>query len=144
VSAPRHGVFLPRLLGALVLAHVAWGLARVPTRVVARRLDEVEQFRRSGAIDHFLATRHLQGADAVAWVRDRTGPDAVVLWAGDAGGALEFAPAMLAPRLLVDERSCAHGQTTYAGRPIATGTLGATTGRIVLVGNGKSIAAEVR
>jgi hypothetical protein len=90
---------LPPLLAALLAAHVLFGLCRAPLVTVARRAQEIAEYRRDGDIVYVLRTSHLQGAPALAELRATTPPDADVEVRGDSKGALEFAPALLWPRL---------------------------------------------
>lgn len=124
------------------MLHLAWGLARVPGKVVARRLDDVRTFATDGDASALFAASGLDGADVIAWVRAEAPPHAVVLWRGAEVGAIEFAAALLWPRLVV--RAAAVGDaSTHAGRTIATATLAGRRGRIVLVGDGKTLRVEV-
>ena len=115
---PWTSIVLLGLLGA----HLAIGIARMPSRVIARRLDEIEQYQQVGAARFLTTSAKLHGADELEWVLNNTPPDCVVLWRWPAKGALEFAAALLAPRLIVDSRKVPQGATQFAGRPIAVGT----------------------
>ena len=117
-------------LAALLGAHLLLGIARLPTRVWARRIAEVDAYREQGAARYLLASAHLSGADEIEWLLANTSPASVVLWRWPADGALEFVASLLAPRLLVDERSVAADATTCLGRAIARGS----GGRIVVQG----------
>lgn len=165
-SARVPGGGLAALAAALVAAHVLWGLARVPGKVVQRRLADVAAYRERGAPTFLLEDAHLRGAPAIEWVRAHVPADAVVLWAGDGMKALEFAPALLAPRLLVAIDRCPPGTVTWLGRQVARtersalpggggagtgdggaengGSGGVGEGAVVLVGVGDDIRLEVR
>jgi len=124
-----------RILAALLIAHVALGLARLPGKVVGRRINETKAYREQGAARFLLASAHIGGADELEWLLEHTDERCVVLWRWPAKGALEFASALLAPRLVVDERLVPRDAVQFAGRPIAHGTVPAgTTGRILLQG----------
>ncbi|MCK5945425.1 MAG: hypothetical protein KAI24_25770, partial [Planctomycetes bacterium] len=110
-------------LFALLAAHVLLGVARLPGKAIARRVDEVDAYRRLGAARYLLDSAHLDGADAIEWLLQNTDEQAAVLWRWPADGALEFVAALIAPRLLVDERAVPAGATSFAGRTIATGTV---------------------
>jgi len=107
---------------ALLGAHLAIGIIRLPTRVIGRRLDEIELYQQKGAARFLLDDAKIQGADEIEWLLANTDKDCVVLWRWPCDGALEFAAALLAPRLIVDERKVSRGDTTFAGRNIAVGT----------------------
>jgi glycosyltransferase involved in cell wall biosynthesis len=107
----------------LLLAHLAIGIGRLPTKVWARRLEEIADYRAQGAAHYLLDGARLGGADVIEWLTANTAEDSVILWRWPADGALEFTAALLAPRWIVDERCVAAGDTTFAGRPIAHGTL---------------------
>ena len=127
----RWGLALAILLGA----HVAVGIARIPSKVWGERADEIARYRDVGAVRFHLDNRERSGADAVQAVLDRSPENAVVLWRGEWRGALEFAPALLAPRLVVDERYCPKDATSLWDRPLARGRLAdGSEGILVLVG----------
>ncbi|MBX3463727.1 MAG: hypothetical protein KF830_11180 [Planctomycetes bacterium] len=90
---------LPILL--LVAAHLVWGLLRAPTRALVRRAEQVGTFQRLGDAHYLFAQSRLEGADAIAWLRANTLPEQRVPWQGSDRGAIEFAAALLWPRLLV-------------------------------------------
>ncbi|HEX5053220.1 MAG TPA: hypothetical protein VFZ65_15705 [Planctomycetota bacterium] len=127
---------------ALVSVHVCWGLARVPTKVLARRLTYIEAFRRDGDAAFLFGDARIQGADAVLWLREHTANDSVLLWRGTETGPIEFAAALLWPRLLV-AAGAVDGATSFAGRSFATGTIAGRTGRIVLVAERAALHVEV-
>lgn len=123
------------LLLALLGAHLALGALRVPGKVYGRRIADVEAYRRDGAARFLLDSARLGGADELEWLLAHTADDCVVLWRWPADGALEFAAALLAPRLVVDERKVAPGTVRFAGRPIAVGSApDGATGQLVLQG----------
>ena len=132
------------VLSALVVVHVVWGLARVPGKVIARRIDDVAAYRSRGDAAFLLGNARLKGADAIEWVAANTALDAVVLWEGEPRGALEFPPALLAPRLLVEVRACPPGAVQYAGRTVARGTANDRTGAVVLIAADDGLRVEVR
>jgi hypothetical protein len=129
------------VLCALLAAHVVVGAWRLPGKVWCRRVDEVAAYRSKGPAGFFMDTDHHQGAEAVRWLLANAPPHAVVLWRGEAKGALEFVPSLIAPRLLVREDYCAPGADRYLDRPLAR--LPATNGEpgpvLVVVGEGGSI-----
>ena len=94
---------ITRLLAFLLVAHVGWGLARVPTKVWAKRLDEIEQFESEGPSGFFLDNEHRRGGPALQRLCDTNPQDRIVLWRGEWKGAMEFVPAVVAPRLVVHE-----------------------------------------
>jgi len=95
----------------------------VPGKVWARRLDDVAAYREQGAAAFLLGGARLEGAEALQWLQRHVPADAAVLWRWPCKGALEFAAALLAPRLVVDERAVPPEATTAAGRPLARGVL---------------------
>ena len=110
------------VLFALLGAHLAIGIVRIPSRVISRRLDDIAQHQELGAARFLTESAKLQGADELEWVLANTPANCVVLWRWPADGALEFAAALLAPRLLVDCRQVPAGSTRFADRDIAIGT----------------------
>jgi hypothetical protein len=125
---------LASLLALLVLAHVAFGLLRVPHAVVARRVRDVQAVADEGYAPFAMQRARLLGADAIETLRAATPPDAVIAVRGDFKGALEFAPALLWPRLCRRAETLA-GMATLSGRPIAAWTL---------VGDGPALRLEPR
>ena len=123
------------VLGCVVVAHVLFGLFRIPHAVIAQRFEDVAGFRRDGDAAWLFRTAKLEGADAIGLVRARTGPDAVVAFRGDRKGAMEFVPPLLWPRLCCAADRLPAGATTFAGRPIAD---------VVLVGDGLTLRVEAR
>lgn len=108
---------------ALLSLHVGLGLLRLPGKVWTRRVEEVADYRAKGAARFLLDSAQLGGAAELEWLLANTEPDRVILWRWPADGALEFTGALLAPRLVVDERAVPADAATFAGRRIATGTL---------------------
>ena len=134
-ARPRAvGMAVPVLVALLVL-HVAFGVARLPGRVWMRRIDEVAEYRTKGAVRFLLDSAQLGGAAELEWLLANTPPDSVILWRWPADGALEFAAALLAPRLVVDDRALPGGDSTFAGRDVARGTVpSGATGLITVQG----------
>ena len=65
--------------------------------------------------------------------------------AGRATVPLEFPPALLAPRLFVDERAVPPGAVTAAGRPLARGVLpDGSSGVLVLQGTADGVGLVLR
>jgi hypothetical protein len=128
-------VWARRALLCCLVGHLLLGLARLPGRVLGRRFDEVAAYRRDGAARHLLGSARLGGAEAIEWLQQNVPSDTAVLWRWPADGALEFVAALIAPRLLVDERQVPVGATTCAGRTLARGTLpDGSAGLIVVQG----------
>jgi len=127
----------------LLVVHIVWGAARLPTRVAQRRSEEIALYRRDPAA-FFLDGDHLRGAEVVHWLQQNVPPDSVLLWHGDYAGAIEFVPALLLPRLLVSDAVCPPERVSYAGRQVARGSRGGRTGTLVLVGSRDAITLEVR
>lgn len=110
------------VLLALLLAHLAIGVGRYPTRVIGRRLAEIEHYEQKGGARFLLEDAKIAGAKQLEWLLANTNENSVILWRWPSDGALEFAAALLAPRLIVDERKVPAGASTFAGRTIAAGT----------------------
>lgn len=106
------------LLAAIGL-HCAVGVARIPHAVIGKRWAEVAEFGRDGEVEWRLRTARIEGAAAITTLRESTAEDAVVVMRGDLEDAIEFAPALLWPRLCCVETSLPAGADSYLGRPIA-------------------------
>lgn len=127
------------------MAHVVWCAARVPGRVVARRLEDIESYRSHGAPRFFLDGRQQGGAEVVHWILQHVPSDAVVLWRGEMQGSLEFVPGMLLPRLIVAEGACPAPARSYLGRPLAVRRDPDGAEHVIVVaGLGKSLRLETR
>jgi len=85
----------------LLVGHLAWGLVRVPSRALVRRQADIATYRRLGDAAFLFGEARLQGADAIVWLRRHGRADERVRWQGADRGAIEFAAALLWPRLLV-------------------------------------------
>jgi len=105
----------PWLPPALVLAHVVFGLLRVPRSVVAKRLAQVAAVEQEGYVPYLFRAAHLEGADAVLDLSASTPPHALIVTRGPLKGALEFAPALLWPRLCLRDGAVLPDD----GRPVA-------------------------
>lgn len=124
-----------KLLVTLLGAHVALGVARIPGKVVGRRIDDVAAYREQGAAAFLWGRSGLKGADELAWLLEHTDERSVVLWRWPADGVLEFTSALLAPRLVVDERLVPAGATLFAGRAVAFGVVpSGARGQVVVQG----------
>jgi hypothetical protein len=133
-----------RWIGILVLVHAIWGVARIPGKVVIRRVGDVRDYQQEGAAHYFFNNGRLVGADAIAWLRENTPEQSVVLFDGPRLGAMEFLPALLEPRLFVSIKHCDPGSESFAGRPIARGEKGGLRGAVVVNADRGSIRIEVR
>jgi hypothetical protein len=129
-----------RLLAGALAVHIAWGLARVPVKVIARRHEDIAAHERAGATRAQFAANGCDGAEAVEWLQAHTAPDAVVAWTGTTKGAMELAAALLWPRLLVAATDLGDAPRWH-GRPIAHGTWQGRDGRLVLVGTDAAVGS---
>jgi len=128
----------------LLCAHVVLGALRVPTVVVGRRCADVANITERGAVRFHLDDDGRRGAEAVEWLLANVPDHAVVLYRGDSKGAVEFVPALVAPRLLVRDAECAADVDTWHGRPLARRA--ATDGGrvVVLIAAGNELRIEDR
>lgn len=89
----------------LLLGHFAWGLGRAVLRGAPRRHADVAAYRSAGDAAFLFADAKLPDAEASAavirWLREHTPRDARIRWQGQDRGVVEFAAALLWPRLLV-------------------------------------------
>lgn len=143
---PQHGngrglVWVPI---TVLTAHLALCAARIPGVVVGRRLADVAEYERKGAVRWFLDTEQRHGADAVEWIRTNVAGEAIVLYRGDSKGAIEFLPGLLAPRLLVAEGLCPGDATTHGGRPLARQAAEEGGGVLVIAARGDELRLERR
>ncbi len=136
---------LGRIVLVLLLAHLAWGVGRIPSKVWGKRLDEIAEYQRDGAAAFHLDNSHRHGAGIVRRVVAGTPPDAIVLWTGEWKGALEFVAPLIAPRLLVDAHEVDPHAGTFLGRPLARlERADGNPATIVLVGSGDRVELTFR
>lgn len=129
---------------ALLGVHVALGALRVPTVVVGRRCADVAKFTERGAVRFHLDTEHRHCAEAVEWLLANVPETGIVLYRGDSKGAVEFVPALVAPRLLVRDAECPANVDTWNGHSLAR-RAAADGGRVlVLIANGDELRIEDR
>ncbi|MEE2888545.1 MAG: hypothetical protein VX951_14030 [Planctomycetota bacterium] len=107
----------------LLAAHILYGLVRLPDKVWGRRLDKIGRYQDEGAARYLFGSAKHGGADEIEWLQKNVSKEAVVLWRHPYDGALEFVSALIAPRLLVDERCVPPGTLKFVERPVARGTL---------------------
>lgn len=128
----------------LIAAHIALGALRLPGKVIAKRAADITRYQDGGDLRYFLGTDHLHGWEAIAWIREHVPEGDVVLWRGSAKGALEFAPGLLWPRLLVAAGAVPVDADTWLGRTIARGTVEDQSGVVVIVGEVDRVRLAVR
>ncbi|MGE0145108.1 MAG: hypothetical protein AB7T19_17625 [Planctomycetota bacterium] len=128
----------------MLALHLLWVGLRVPYSVVFRRMQEVARFRDRGAAASHLESGRRSGAAIVEWVLRSSQEHDVVLFRGPRKGALEFVPALLHPRLLVEAAATDRSDPHYRGRPIAIGTRDGKRGQIVIIGDGDKLGVELR
>lgn len=133
-----------RWIGILVLLHAIWGVVRIPGKVVMRRVSDVRDYQQEGAAHYFFSNGRLVGAEVITWLRENTPEQSVVLYDGPRLGAMEFPPALLAPRLFVSIKHCDPASESFAGRPIARGEIGGLRGTVVVRADRGSLRIEVR
>lgn len=107
------------LLTVLLVGHVLFGLARLPSGGFVKRLEAIEEYQAQGPLWHF---RH---ADAdtqrlADWLLDSVDADHALLYDGSAQGALQLLGPLLYPAILVHHRALSKDGTA-AGRPVFTG-----------------------
>ena len=133
------------LLLILLGAHFAVATLRIPTKHWGKRLDEIARYEEKGRYHFYFGDEQQQNGDLLQWLAENTPEDSVVLWRGEWKGAMEFAPALLWPRLVVDVRAVPIAERFFEQRLIAAGThpeLGA--GQFVLVAEGGLLRLELR
>lgn len=129
---PLRRLDLRSLLLLALGAHLLFGLLRLPHAAYHKRMAQIASRRGLGDLAYHLRFSS-QSVAALAWLRDHTPTDAVVLFRGPWQGALEFAAPLLQPRLLYAEAAMPTGIQTMFGRPLARGSLPEGEGLMVLV-----------
>ena len=111
------------LLLVVLLAHLVFGLARIPHSVVGKRLAERRSHDERGRVRYLLDTKHHKGAAAVQWILDNTVENSVFLWRGEYRGSFELVAQLIFPRLLYEESRIAKNIHEIHGRPVSARVL---------------------
>ena len=133
-----------RLVLALVIIQLVWGVARIPHAVFGQRLEEIDAYRTEGAVRFHLGPRFGESWQIVEWLLANTPEHCALLWRGEGKGAMELVPGLVWPRLVVREDRIPGQATRAAGRPLATGSPDGEAGTLVVVGLGAGLGLEVR
>jgi hypothetical protein len=132
-----------RWLTWLVIAHLLWGLVRLPGKVIDRRAEEVVLYHKARPEQWFLRGDALQGADVITWLREHTPPACVIAWEGERLGVMEFAVGLLSPRFFVRAED-AERVAAATGAPIATAELNGQRGRVTVTATRTALEVSVR
>jgi hypothetical protein len=150
VNAVRQRPWLAACL-LLLAAHLAFGLLRIPGKVISRRGDDIDRYRREGAARFLLDNARLSGAETIEWLCTNVPANAVVLWRGESRGPFEILAGLIAPRLLVAEGSVGpaarqwHSPGGLGDRPLASGTLpDGRSGILVVEAREQGLTLQVR
>ncbi|PIE23859.1 MAG: hypothetical protein CSA62_05535 [Planctomycetota bacterium] len=136
---------MKQLLLLLLGAHLAIVALRIPSKHWGNRLDEIQRYQEQGRYHFYFRQEQRQNGDLLQWLAENTPQDSVLLWRGEWKGALEFAPALLWPRLLVDARALPPGQDSFHGRKVAAGRYpGLGSGQFVIVAEADLLHLELR
>ena len=127
------------LLAAVVVAHCGFALLRLP-KLWVKRQDEVAAFRQRGDAEYLLTGGGLTGTDVIERLRRETPEQCAIVIRGESRGAMEFAAALLFPRLLVHDALVPKDATSVFARPLARGAQGV----VALRGLGRSLSLEPR
>ena len=134
------------LVAALLVGHVLFGLARVPSGGFVKRLKAVEEYQEQGPLWHFRRddadTKRL-----AEWLLDSVDANHALLYDGSAPGALQKLGPLLYPAILVHHRAL-NNDGTAAGRPVFTGQppwlAGDSSGYPVVLGSLHTLGWERR
>ncbi len=138
---------------AVLAAHVALVLCRIPGKVYGKRADEIARYRAEGAAHFAFSSAGFSGAEVIEWLCAHVPRDHVVLWRGETKGPFEVLAGLIAPRLLVAQEvvpadaTCypIQGATPGATRPLAHGTLpDGRSGVLVVEAHAEGLALHVR
>jgi hypothetical protein len=110
----RTGITAP-LLAALVLAHLAFGLLRLPAGAIVKRARLLDEYAALGPLWHFRLA-DAETRRVAAWLRDEVRPDEILLYDGSEQGYLQLVAPMLFPALLVRDGADPAPGTTAARR----------------------------
>ena len=132
-----------RWLVWMVAAHLTWGLARLPGKVVDRRVEEVVLYHKVGPESWFFRGDKMQGGEVITWIRKNTPTACVISWEGERLGAMEFAAALLSPRFFVRTEEAALVAETH-GVPIASAELDGRRGRVTVTATRTALEVSVR
>ena len=132
-----------RWLVWLVFLHLAWGLARLPGKVIHRRVEEVVAYQKAGPEGWFFRSDAMQGREAITWIRAHTPRSCVIIWEGERLGAMEFAAALLSPRFFVQADE-AERVAAATGAPIAVAERDGRRGRVTITATRAALEVSVR
>jgi hypothetical protein len=138
-------VAVQQLVLLLLALHFLVAVLRIVPKHWGKRLDQIQRYESLGRYAFFFGEERREAGDVLQWLAEHTPANSVILWRGEWRGAMEFAPALLWPRMVYDERAAAIGQTEVHGRPIAAGNhprLG--EGQLVIVGTDRGLHLELR
>lgn len=130
----------------LLLATLAFSLARLPHATWRKRLAQVRAMEELGPVGYHVGRTWPATARIAQWLCENTAEDAVILWRGSWQGPLEHVAASIGRRLLYDAAvagGIANSERVLAGRPVARATWGGSEGRIVLVASRSGVEVEV-
>jgi hypothetical protein len=118
-SADKRRAMLAKSLFWLIALHIIWGVSRIPHAVIGKRWRDIAAYHHEGEAAWRLQKGHLDGAQAIHHLREVTAEESIIPISGSTKGALEYAAALLWPRLCCWADQLPAKDQFYAGRPIA-------------------------
>ena len=119
----------PVWLATGIAVHCLVGAIRLP-RACVKRWADVAGIEEQGAVRWRFERAFLERHDVIESLLATTPDNAVIAFRGAPKGALEYAAALLWPRVCCFEDRLPRAETTHRGRPIAP---------VVLVANGAAL-----
>jgi hypothetical protein len=139
------------LLAVLLTAHLVLAGLRVLPKHWNKRAEEIQRYQTEGRYSFYFREFANEDGQIFAWLAANTPLDGVLLWRGEWRGVLEFAPALLWPRLLVAESAVPVGTSRWYDRHVIDGALPDTSipleersGQFVLVGHRDRVELVLR
>lgn len=100
LGRPLASSHVGQLFLALLVVHILVGLIRIP-RNVSKKLDEISEFQKDGPYAFPFRGRESESAEILTLLATSTSPNSVLYYEGRQKGSMEFAAALLFPRLLI-------------------------------------------
>ena len=134
------------LLTALLFGHLLFGILRIPSGGVFKRLDAVSAYQAQDKIWHFRHTDK-ETHRLAAWLLDSVGAHQALIYDGSAQGALQLLGPLIYPSILVHHRAL-QKDGSASGRPVFSKQppwlKDSASGYPVVIGNGHRLRWERR
>lgn len=101
VAGGRRWTGLPVVLTLLFAVHLGFGLVRLPSGSIHKRIESVREWRERGVDGWCFRLADDETRRVARWLRERVGPSHLVRIAGEGRGSFQLLAPILFPALLV-------------------------------------------